>query len=233
MIEQLITSSFLILAVLLLRMLLRGRVSRRMLYGLWLVVALRLLLPISISSPVSVMNAVDPSGAQQFINQQVIRVNPDLSDALSTEEDSPSREPAASPISRGMLLHAVWLGGAVAHRTHLCCGESFPSPGGCGAGGSLLMRPDALCRFIWQRISPPLASSASCGPASTFPPRRQRMRAPCPMFSPTSIATSANGIISGRWCGHYVCPSIGSTPWCGPLLPIAGLTVNWPVTNSR
>ena len=31
MIEQLITSSFLILAVLLLRMLLRGRVSRRML----------------------------------------------------------------------------------------------------------------------------------------------------------------------------------------------------------
>lgn len=114
MIEQLITSSFLILAVLLLRMLLRGRVSRRMLYGLWLVVALRLLLPISIPSPVSVMNAVDPSGAQQFINQQVIRVNPDLSDALSTEEDSPSREPAASPISRGMLLHAVWLGGAVA-----------------------------------------------------------------------------------------------------------------------
>ena len=45
--ELLVTSSVLILALLVLRQLLRGRISRRLQYSLWGLAALRLLLPFS------------------------------------------------------------------------------------------------------------------------------------------------------------------------------------------
>ena len=48
--ELLLTSSVLILAVLALRHFGRGRLSRRLCYGLWLVVLLRLLVPVSLPS---------------------------------------------------------------------------------------------------------------------------------------------------------------------------------------
>lgn len=61
MIEVLITSSLLITAIALLRALLKDRVSARLIYALWLVAALRLMLPFSLfDSPVSVMNAPMP-----------------------------------------------------------------------------------------------------------------------------------------------------------------------------
>ena len=44
--EILITSSALILSVIILRLLFRTKVSRRLIYGAWLLVALRLLVPI-------------------------------------------------------------------------------------------------------------------------------------------------------------------------------------------
>lgn len=57
MFEMLITSSVLILGILGLRKLTLGRISMRLRYGLWLLVALRLLLPVSVgTSPISVMN---------------------------------------------------------------------------------------------------------------------------------------------------------------------------------
>ncbi len=55
--EMLITSSVLILGILGLRKLTLGKISMRLRYGLWLLVALRLLLPLSVgTSPISVMN---------------------------------------------------------------------------------------------------------------------------------------------------------------------------------
>ena len=64
MIELLITSSLLILAVLAARALLAGRISRRMQYALWGLVLLRLLLPVSLpQSRASVLNAL-PDTAQ-------------------------------------------------------------------------------------------------------------------------------------------------------------------------
>lgn len=61
MIEVLITSSLLITAIALLRALLKNRVSARLIYALWLVAALRLMLPFSLfDSPMSVMNAPMP-----------------------------------------------------------------------------------------------------------------------------------------------------------------------------
>lgn len=64
MLELLITSSLLILAVLAARALLAGRISRRMQYALWGLVLVRLLLPVSLpQSRASVLNAL-PDAAQ-------------------------------------------------------------------------------------------------------------------------------------------------------------------------
>lgn len=57
MIELIVTSSMLILIIIGLRFLLRGRISSRLQYALWLLVAIRRLLPFSLfESPASVMN---------------------------------------------------------------------------------------------------------------------------------------------------------------------------------
>lgn len=59
MIEMMVTSSVLILAILFLRKVTQGRISMRFRYALWLAAALRLMLPVSIGSSVlSVMNLV-------------------------------------------------------------------------------------------------------------------------------------------------------------------------------
>ena len=59
MVEVIITSSVLILVIIALRFILRGKISLRLQYALWVLVAIRLLVPFSLfSSPVSVMNVV-------------------------------------------------------------------------------------------------------------------------------------------------------------------------------
>lgn len=58
--DILITSSFLILVLLLLRRLFRNTISRRMQYALWGLVLVRLLMPFSLPSPLSVLNATRP-----------------------------------------------------------------------------------------------------------------------------------------------------------------------------
>lgn len=66
MLEWILSSCVLILAVVGLRYLLRGRLSLRLQYAMWLIVLLRLLLPVSLgSSPVSVTNAL-PQGVPVF-----------------------------------------------------------------------------------------------------------------------------------------------------------------------
>ena len=64
MLQVILTSSVLILVLLLLRRVLRGRVSLRLQYALWVLVAVRLLVPVSFgSSAVSVLNALPDSPA--------------------------------------------------------------------------------------------------------------------------------------------------------------------------
>ena len=61
--EILLTSSVLILAVLLLRLAFRDRISRRAQYALWGLVLLRLLVPVSLPGvDFSVLSAVEPVG---------------------------------------------------------------------------------------------------------------------------------------------------------------------------
>ena len=64
MLQVILTSSVLILVLLLLRRVLRGRVSLRLQYALWVLVAVRLLVPVSFgNSAVSVLNALPDSPA--------------------------------------------------------------------------------------------------------------------------------------------------------------------------
>ena len=61
--EILLTSSVLILAVLLLRLAFRDRISRRAQYALWGLVLLRLLVPVSLpGADFSVLSAAEPVG---------------------------------------------------------------------------------------------------------------------------------------------------------------------------
>lgn len=76
MLEILISSTVLILALTAFRFLLRGKINPRLQYALWLLAALRLLLPVSlVRSPVSVMNAVpDVPAAMQRLTAPEIAV---------------------------------------------------------------------------------------------------------------------------------------------------------------
>ena len=80
MFETLLTSSVLILALCVIR-LARGRVSARLIYALWLIAALRLMLPFSLApSPVSVAN-FGPALPETALSQPVFQQTEDLSDA--------------------------------------------------------------------------------------------------------------------------------------------------------
>ena len=91
--ELLLTSSVLILAVLALRHFGRGRLSRRLCYGLWLVVLLRLLVPVSLPSPTSVLNLPAAQSAERFLAQRV-EVIPPMAPPL------PDRKPLNLPRRR-------------------------------------------------------------------------------------------------------------------------------------
>lgn len=66
MIEHLITSTVLMLCILLIRMLFGNRMSQRLKYGLWLLVAIKLLVPIPMyEADISIMNVV------QFVENQI------------------------------------------------------------------------------------------------------------------------------------------------------------------
>ena len=85
MLELLITSSLLILAVLAARALLAGRISRRMQYALWGLVLLRLLLPVSLpQSRASVLNAL-PDTAQVGL---MASAQPERGEALPAPVDT-------------------------------------------------------------------------------------------------------------------------------------------------
>ena len=116
--ELLLTSSVLILAVLALRHFGRGRLSRRLCYGLWLVVLLRLLVPVSLPSPTSVLNLPAARSAEYFLTRQaeVITqddgaqaVRPDTADPAGSGEaaDTGLTLPEVSP------LVWIWAAGAL------------------------------------------------------------------------------------------------------------------------
>ncbi len=70
MLEWMISASVLIILVIISRKLLRGRISRRVQYSLWLLVAVRLLVPVSpLESAFSVANLLPENRAEQELGQ--------------------------------------------------------------------------------------------------------------------------------------------------------------------
>lgn len=116
MTELFITSSILILTLLLLRKILHGRISRRLQYGLWILVALRLLLPFSIPAPTSVMNGLDSQVIPNVLSEQAVWISPKLEQQTpQMEEQVPTEETAALPTgSYRTLLRGIWGAGALA-----------------------------------------------------------------------------------------------------------------------
>ena len=89
--EILITSSVLIVAVILLRLLFRNKVSRRLIYGAWLLVALRLLAPIQFGN----LNFSVLTPAEPVINS--------MADIAQRPVSGPSREETYSDALRDYL----------------------------------------------------------------------------------------------------------------------------------
>ena len=118
--ELLLTSSVLILAVLALRHFGRGRLSRRLCYGLWLVVLLRLLVPVSLPAPTSVLNLPAARSAERFLAQQV--------EVIRTEEPAPGQPEAAPAPSEETAavrpgpspLALIWAAGALGTAGWFC-----------------------------------------------------------------------------------------------------------------
>lgn len=100
--EVLISSSVLILALALLRILLRGKISPRLQFGLWLLVAVRLLVPVSIGqSAASVMNYVPQQQMTAILEDAAIPAQvPQVMNTLSMEEAAISNEALPLEASR-------------------------------------------------------------------------------------------------------------------------------------
>lgn len=133
MTEILVTSSVLIVVIALLRLALRGKISQRVQYALWLLVAVRLLVPVSfVSSPVSVMNAVEPVTETIYINRteqqfpagtgQIQNVTggnaiPQTGTVTTPSQpqtgDTAQVQPTEPGVDLSMVLRWVWLAGAV------------------------------------------------------------------------------------------------------------------------
>lgn len=133
MTEILVTSSVLIVVIALLRLVLRGKISQRVQYALWLLVAIRLLVPVSfVSSPVSVMNAVEPVTETIYINRteqqfpagtgQIQNVTGGDATPQTGTVNAPSQpqtgdtaqiQPTEPGVDLETVLRWVWLAGAV------------------------------------------------------------------------------------------------------------------------
>lgn len=124
MLQWIISSSVLIAVILLLRLLLKGRISLRLQYGLWALVLLRLLLPFTIgSSPISVSNfapteaqtpppvvAVDQESADQDQTPIVVpdqNRQPQVEDQIPQSQTSVTQQPVTQqPITQQPVTQA-------------------------------------------------------------------------------------------------------------------------------
>lgn len=133
MTEWIITSSLLILIVLLVRRLFRGRLSLRLQYALWLVVLVRLLIPGTVAQTgLSVLNYLPRPGAE--VSQATVIAPADGGGAVQINPAGPAESgetvlpaapaepaeggeavpPAPAPLPWRSVLKGVWLAGVAA-----------------------------------------------------------------------------------------------------------------------
>ena len=94
MIEWIVSSSVLIIVIILLRFILKGKISLRLQYALWGLVLIRLLLPVSLgSSNISIMNPVENSQIYQDV------MEPEINSPMVNIPDTPVPGQSASHAS--------------------------------------------------------------------------------------------------------------------------------------
>lgn len=146
MTEWIVTSCVLIAVVLGIRFLLKNRISGRLRYGLWLLVLIRLLLPFSLPSDISVMNLLPEKTPEQvtvgYVGYELPDIaaaepNPDLPPDLwqAIYEDNlqeynqqiqQAKADTGTPVTLGSVLIAVWVAGiAVTGCVLLICNCRF------------------------------------------------------------------------------------------------------------
>ena len=114
MLEWIVSSSVLAALMIVLRYLLRGHISLRLQYSIWLILLLRLLLPVSLgTSPVSVANALPQ--AAEFNYVQTNQSQGDDSSVYITppQLDSDTSVPAQQPFDWAGLAMKLWAAGAL------------------------------------------------------------------------------------------------------------------------
>lgn len=114
MLEWIVSSSVLAALMIVLRYLLRGHISLRLQYSIWLILLLRLLLPVSLgTSPVSVANALPQ--AAEFNYVQTNQSQGDDSSVYITppQVDSDTSVPAQQPFDWAVLAMKLWAAGAL------------------------------------------------------------------------------------------------------------------------
>ncbi|MBQ8781872.1 MAG: hypothetical protein IJZ72_09400 [Oscillospiraceae bacterium] len=106
MTETIITSSVIISVILILRLILKGKVRHRVIYGLWLVAAIRLMLPFSLAeSSVSIMNLFKEAAPQAYETETVYTqpVYENISPDIKPPEPSEPTEEYIAPA----IVHEV------------------------------------------------------------------------------------------------------------------------------
>ncbi|MEN1761053.1 M56 family metallopeptidase [Anoxynatronum sibiricum] len=116
MIETIITSSALILILMALRYLLRNKISSQLQYVLWVLVAIRLLLPFSLfESPVSIMNVVpNNQGYQLTSTRPSTPANPGttmLNDLQIIQNSDLAADIKTEAVGLKVIVQVVWLSG--------------------------------------------------------------------------------------------------------------------------
>ena len=193
MFETLLTSSVLILALCVIR-LARGKVSARLIYALWLIAALRLMLPFSLApSPVSVANLY-PGQPETALSRPVFEPTEDLYDAQEylpgvaphSNETAPGyNSPAASPEPKRDLdwssaLRLIWTGGAAAAAALFICKNAAMYRALRAKRRRIELEYDVLPVYLAENLSSPclfgvFRPAIYLTPAALETPERTRM----------------------------------------------------------
>ena len=188
-----VTSSVLILALCVIR-LARGKVSARLIYALWLIAALRLMLPFSLApSPVSVANLY-PGQPETALSQPVFELPEGLSDAQDHLPDSappvnntePGFDaPAASPEPErdpdwSFVLRLIWTGGAAAAAALFICKNAAMYRALRAKRRRIELEYDVLPVYLAENLSSPclfgvFRPAIYLTPAALETPERTRM----------------------------------------------------------
>ena len=159
--EVLISSSVLILALALLRILLRGKISPRLQFGLWLLVAVRLLVPVSIGqSAASVMNYVPEQQMAAVLEEASVPAQvPQAVTALPMEPSAITDEPSAADTPSAAQMQEAQ---AVSSDTKMQNARVHPAP-------------LTICYYIWG-IGAALALIVMLGQNAVLAARLKRNR---------------------------------------------------------